>query len=198
MMINDITAMAGRYKNRKRLGRGHGSGTGKQSGKGHKGAYARSGTTRRYAYEGGQMPYFRRLPKQGFTNAPFKAEFWIVNIDDIVKHPSFAKGGEVNVASLAKAGLVRDDSRDLKILGRIGEDGLRVKLNVTASRVSDTVRKMVTGSGGSVTETGTSKDRTRGVDRNSEDRSPKNLTKKAKRSAGYAAKRESLKAKPKG
>ncbi|MFT3686025.1 MAG: 50S ribosomal protein L15 [Phycisphaerales bacterium] len=182
MMIHDITAKAGRFKKRLRVGRGEGGGRGKQSGRGNKGAGSRSGTTRRAAFEGGQMPLFRRIRKYGFTNAAFRTDFWIVNLGDIVAHPMFAKGGEINSARLAQAGLIRDDSRALKILGDLGENkSLSAKFTITANRVSDSVRKAVTAAGGSVTETGTRKDKTRGVDRNSEDRSPKNLTKKLKR-----------------
>jgi large subunit ribosomal protein L15 len=182
MMIHDITALAGAYKNRKRVGRGEGSGHGKQSGRGNKGAGSRSGNAAKKAFEGGQMPYFRRLPKFGFTNAPFKIKFWTVNIGDIISHPSFAKGGTVNAASLIKAGLVRDESRDLKILGSLGkEKGLKSKFTVEASRVSASAKKMIVDAGGSVTETGTRRDKTRGIDLTSEDRTPKNLTKKLKR-----------------
>lgn len=188
MMIHDITVLAGRYKPRKRVGRGEGSGHGKTSGRGAKGAGSRSGNAAKKAFEGGQMPYFRRLAKFGFTNAAFKTRFWTVNIADIVAHPSFAKGGDVNAESLIKAGLVRDISRDLKILGHVGtpKEGkpapkLTVKLNVKASRVSDNARKIITDAGGSVAETGTRRDMVRGVDRNSTDHSPKNLTKKLKR-----------------
>jgi len=181
MIIHDITVKAGKFKARKRVGRGEGGGRGKQSGRGQKGAGSRSGTARKTAFEGGQMPYFRRMPKFGFTNAPFRTHFWIVNLADIVAHPAFAKGGEVTVASLIKAGLVRDDSRALKILGTIGEDGLKVKLTVNAERVSAKARDLIIKAGGSVTETGTRRDRVRGIDRNSEDKAPKNLTKKLSR-----------------
>lgn len=195
MMIHDITAKAGRYKKRLRVGRGEGGGRGKQSGRGNKGAGSRSGTTRRAAFEGGQMPLFRRIRKYGFTNAAFRTDFWIVNLGDIVAHPTFAKGGEITSARLAQAGLIRDDSRPLKILGDLGEGkSLSVKLNITANRVSDSVRKAVTAAGGSVTETGTRKDKTRGVDRNSEDRAPKNLTKKLTR--GSKAKVPAAEGKP--
>ena len=71
MMIHDITALAGPHRKRRRVGRGEGSGHGKQSGRGNKGAGSRSGNAAKEAFEGGQMPYFRRLPKFGFTNAPF-------------------------------------------------------------------------------------------------------------------------------
>lgn len=181
MMIHDITALAGKHKRRKRVGRGPGSGRGKTSGRGHKGAGSRTGMSTRHAFEGGQMPYFRRMPKFGFSNAKFKTQFWTVNLRDIVAHPDFAKGGAVTAEALVKAGLVRDDSRDLKILGAVGEEGLKVKLNVTANRVTDGARTLIEGAGGSVTETGTRRDRVRGVDRNAEDRTPKNLTKKLRR-----------------
>jgi large subunit ribosomal protein L15 len=187
MMIHDITAQAGRSKTRRRVGRGEGSGHGKQSGRGHKGAGARSGYASKRGHEGGQMPYFRRLPKFGFTNAPFKVAFWTVNLLDIVSHPSFANGGAVNTESLIAAGLIRDDSRDLKILGSLGKDkALKVKLTVEASRVTRPARKHIEGAGGTVNEVGTRRDRVRGIDRNSDDATPKNLTKKLKR--GGAAK----------
>lgn len=183
MMIHDITALAGKSKKRKRVGRGHGSGQGKQAGRGHKGAGSRSGDAAKRGFEGGQMPYFRRLAKFGFTNAQFKTEFWIVNLADIVRHPAFAKGGKVDIDALIKAGLVRDTSRDLKILGTIGEDGLKAKLDITASRVSMSARRLIEGAGGKVHEIGTRRDHVRGVDRNAEDKSPKKLTKKLKRSS---------------
>ncbi|MFZ4575674.1 MAG: 50S ribosomal protein L15 [Phycisphaerales bacterium] len=182
MMINDITALAGANKKRKRVGRGEGSGHGKQSGRGNKGAGSRSGTSAKKAFEGGQMPYFRRLAKFGFTNAQFKVQFWSVNLVDIVSHPMFSSGGSVNPETLIKAGLVRDTSRDLKILGHLGKaKALTVKLDVDASRVTGPARKAIETAGGKVNETGTRRDKVRGIDRNSEDRSPKNLTKKLKR-----------------
>src|SRR5262252_166661 len=133
MMIHDVTAKVGRYKPRKRVGRGKYGARGKTSGRGQKGAGSRSGTSTRFQFEGGQMPFFRRIRKFGFTNAPFKEQFWIVNIGDVARHPSFAKGGDVSSETLIKAGLVRDASRELKILGGVGEDGLKAKLNVTAA-----------------------------------------------------------------
>ena len=180
MMIQDITAKVGKYKARKRVGRGKYGARGKTSGRGQKGAGSRSGTATRFQFEGGQMPFFRRIPKFGFTNAQFKERFWIVNIGDVARHPAFAKGGEVNTDSLMKAGLVRDSSRELKILGGVGEDGLKAKLNVTAHRITASARKLVEGAGGKVNEQGTRKDKVRGIDRNSDDKTPKNLTKKLK------------------
>lgn len=187
MMIHDITAQVGKYKARKRVGRGKGSGLGKTAGRGFKGAGSRSGTARRFQFEGGQMPFFRRIPKFGFTNAQFRQEFWIVNLRDVVSHPSFAKGGEVNAETLIQAGLIRDTSRPLKILGSVGEEGLRVKLTVKADRISAAAKKLVEGAGGSVTQTGTRKDRVLGIDRNSGDLTPKNRTKKLSRGGKKAA-----------
>ncbi|MCC7390027.1 MAG: 50S ribosomal protein L15 [Phycisphaerales bacterium] len=191
MMIHDITSQAGAYKNRKRVGRGHGSGSGKQAGRGHKGAGSRQGYSRRAAFEGGQMPYFRRMPKFGFTNAQYKTRFFIVNLGDIVAHPDFAKGGAVNAESLMKAGLLRDASRDLKILGDLGDaQKLGVKLDVSANRVTDSARRHIEDAGGKVVETGTRRDKVRGVDRNSDDRSPKNLTKKLRRGGAKQQKQD--------
>ncbi|MEO0484143.1 MAG: 50S ribosomal protein L15 [Planctomycetota bacterium] len=184
MMIHEVTALAGKNKSKKRVGRGPGSGRGKTSTRGFKGAGSRRGHSVRHQDEGGQMPYFRRMPKFGFNNSQFKTRFWIVNLRDIVAHESFAKGGAVTVESLIAAGLVRDESRDLKILGDLGEaQKLSVKLDVTANRVTDKARSLITDAGGSVTEAGTRRDRVRGIDRNSDDRSPKNLTKKLKRTS---------------
>lgn len=191
MMIHEITPRAGKYKARKRIGRGEGSGHGKTSGRGHKGAGSRSGWRAKAAFEGGQMPYFRRIPKRGFTNAPFKVSFWVINLGDIVAHPHFAKGGEVTAEKLVAAGLIRDTVTPLKVLADLGEaKTLSVKLKITAARVSDKTRKLVEGAGGSVEETGSRRDLVRGIDRNSDDRSPKNLTKKLNRGgkAGKAAK----------
>ena len=182
MMIHEVTAIAGKYKQRKRIGRGVGSGNGKTAGRGQKGAGSRTGHSKLYQFEGGQMPFFRRMPKFGFTNANFKTKFWTVNLGAITAHADFKNGGEVNYETLIKAGLVRDKSRDLKILGGLadGQDKLNVKLDVKTNRVTDSARKLIVDAGGSVEESGTRRDRVRGIDRNSDDRTPKNLTKKLK------------------
>lgn len=182
-MIHEITEQAGKYKARKRVGRGPGSGRGKTSTRGQKGAGSRAGHFTRYQFEGGQMPFFRRLPRWGFTNAEFKTHFFIVNLRDIAAHPEFAKGGQVTPQSLIHAGLIRDTSRDVKILGSLGEGEreLKVKLDVKVSRVTGSAKKLIEGAGGSVEESGTRRDRIRGVDRKAGDPTPKNLTKKLKR-----------------
>lgn len=182
MMIHEITALTAKNKRRKRVGRGTGSGHGRRSGRGQKGASSRSGYSAKLAFEGGQMPYFRRLRKFGFTNFNFTTLFWTVNLREIMAHPDFAKGGTINVETLAKAGLIRDDSRDLKILGDLPKDEtLKIKLNVTANRVTASAKKRIEDAGGKVVETGTRRDKTRGIDRSSDDLSPKNLTKKLNR-----------------
>ena len=182
MMIHEITALTGKYKPRKRVGRGTGSGHGRRSGRGQKGASSRSGYAAKLAFEGGQMPYFRRLRKFGFSNFNFTTRFWTVNLREIMAHPQFAKGGVVNAETLIQAGLIRDVSRDLKILGDLPKDEtLKVKLTVTASRVTAAAKKRIQDAGGSVTETGTRRDKVRGVDLNDRDADPKNLTKKLKR-----------------
>lgn len=194
MMIHEVTALAGKNRKRKRIGRGQGSGWGKTSGRGQKGAGSRSGYSRRFQFEGGQMPFFRRMPKFGFTNAKFKVHFWIVNLGDIVAHPDFAGGGAVNPQTLIDAGLIRDTSRDVKVLGGLpeGTDALSQKLDVTVSRVTASARRLVEAAGGSVEETGTRRDRVRGIDRNSDDRTPKNLTKKLRKRQWHARRAEAF------
>lgn len=194
MMIHEVTAIAGQYKKRKRVGRGVGSGNGKTSGRGQKGAGSRSGHSTRFQFEGGQMPFFRRMPKFGFSNTNFRTEFWAVNLGKIVAHDDFKNGGTVNAETLAKAGIIRDASRDLKILGGLpeGQESIKVKLQVSANRVTASARKLIEGAGGSVDETGTRKDRVRGVDRNADDQTPKNLTKKLKKQAWHKARSEAF------
>ena len=182
MMIHEITAVVGRNKKRKRVGRGRGSGIGKTSRRGHKGAGSRSGYSRKAAFEGGQMPYFRRIPKRGFTNVNFMTNFRIVNLRSIVAHPAFAGGGDVTAGALANAGLIPTGNDPVKVLGDIGEsEKLGVKFNVTVARVTASARKHIEAAGGSVHEEGTRRDRVRGIDRDSGDLEPSNLTKKLKR-----------------
>lgn len=187
MMIHDITKLAGADKQRKRVGRGRGSGSGKTSGRGQKGAGSRSGTARKIGFEGGQMPLFRRIRKYGFSNAQFDVLFWAVNLRDILALPAFKNGGKVDADALIKAGLIRDKSRDLKILGTLPEGGLKVKLQIHAARVTASVRKSVTDAGGSIHETGTRRDFVRGIDRNAADPKPTKLTKKLKRGSKAGA-----------
>jgi large subunit ribosomal protein L15 len=191
MMIHEITALAGAHRKPTRVGRGESSGLGKTSGRGGKGARARAGYSLKKAFEGGQTPYFRRIAKRGFSNVKYRTEFWIVNLGDILAHKMFSSGGAVNSQRLIEAGLIRDTTRPLKILGDLGEakGGLKVKLAIDAERVSAKVRDLVTQAGGTVTESGSRRDRIRGIDRNADDRTPKNLTRKLKRGRKGAQKK---------
>jgi len=146
MMIHEITAKVGRYRPRKRIGRGHGSGQGCTAGRGHKGAKSRSGWKNRPNYEGGQMPYFRRIPKRGFSNVNFRRNFVIVNLKALEAHCD--DGAEVTPASLAKLGLVRDAAQPVKVLG---EGELTKKLDVTAAKFSASAREKIEKAGGSAT-----------------------------------------------
>jgi large subunit ribosomal protein L15 len=146
MMIHEITEKTGKYKSRKRIGRGHGSGSGKTSGRGHKGAKSRSGYSRRPAFEGGQMQYFRRIPKRGFTNADFKTVYHIVNLAALANR--FEKGATVDVTSLVEAGLIRNFKNPVKILGN---GDLTIALNVTADKFSTSAVEKIEAAGGSVT-----------------------------------------------
>ncbi len=147
MMIHEITSKAGRYKGRKRVGRGPGSGHGKTSGRGHKGAGSRAGNTRRAYFEGGQMTWARRMPKRGFTNAAFRTEYHVVNLKTLEQRCD--DGATVNVETLSKAGIIRDTKKPLKILG---EGDLTKRLDVTAAKLSKSAMAKITAAGGSVTE----------------------------------------------
>ena len=144
MKLSSLTPVPGSIKNRKRVGRGHGSGLGKSAGRGDKGAGQRSGFKRRPWFEGGQMPLARRLPRRGFTNL-FKKEFQIVNLDAID-----ALGLDtINPQILAKHGLVRSALKPVKILG----DGeIKSKLDVTATAFSNSAKEKIEKAGGTATE----------------------------------------------
>ena len=146
MMIHEITTLTGRYKKRKRVGRGRGSGKGKTCGRGHKGARSRSGASGsiRASREGGQMPLFRRLPKRGFNNANFRTVFTIVNVKALAAR--FQDGDEVNAESLANAGLISDAKLPIKILG---EGDIDKKLNVVAAAFSKSAMDKINAAGGS-------------------------------------------------
>ena len=147
MMIHEVTEKVGRYKSRKRVGRGHGSGHGKTAGRGHKGARSRSGWTNRAYFEGGQMPFTRRIPKRGFSNKMFRTDYNIVNVKDL--EANFESGADVDTERLLNAGLVHNPDLPLKILG----DGeLSKSLNVTAEKFSGSARSKIEAAGGSVNE----------------------------------------------
>ena len=114
MELHNLTNTPGARERRKRVGRGCGSGMGKTSTRGHKGAGARKGHKQKLMFEGGQMPLVRRLPKRGFNNAGFNAKALGVNLADLEK--KFESGAEITVEALAKAGFSDNKRPKVKIL----------------------------------------------------------------------------------
>jgi large subunit ribosomal protein L15 len=110
--LSNLTPARGSHQNRKRLGRGPGSGLGKTSGKGHKGHKARTGGGTNPGFEGGQMPMYRRLPKRGFTN-PFRVENQVVNLSQLKK----VSATDVSPETLYSAGLIGKPDAPVKLLG---------------------------------------------------------------------------------
>ena len=141
MDLSSLRPAVGANKERKRLGRGPGSGLGKTSGKGHKGKGSRSGGNTPPGYEGGQMPLSRRLPKRGFRN-PFREEYQIVNLGSL-EHFSI---NVIDVAALQSAGLVRGKKK-VKILAN--GDFTKV-LTIKAHAFSGKAREKISALGGTV------------------------------------------------
>ena len=148
MKLSDIADNAGSRKKRMRVGRGIGSGKGKQAGRGGKGQTARSGV-RIKGFEGGQMPMHRRLPKRGFNNI-FRVEFAEINLDrlqDAVDAKAIDAKDTVTAESLVKAGVLRRSKAGVRLLGR-GE--LKAKLNIEVHGASKSAIAAVEKAGGSV------------------------------------------------
>ena len=141
MRLDELQPAEGSKFSTKRVGRGIGSGTGKTSGKGHKGQKARSGGGVRPGFEGGQMPLYRRLPKRGFTNI-FAKEYVTINVADLEK---FEDGTEVTAELLKETGVVSKVLDGIKILGR-GE--LTKKLNVKVAKYSAQAKEKIEKAGG--------------------------------------------------
>jgi large subunit ribosomal protein L15 len=140
--LHTLKGPRGATRNRKRIGRGPGSGTGEQSGKGVKGQKARTGHHgARFGFEGGQMPMQRRFPKKGFKN-PFRAEIFAVNVGAIAER--FASG-TVDLAALQNAGMVPRKYETIKILG---EGDLNKKLVIKASAFSASAKEKIEKAGG--------------------------------------------------
>ena len=144
MQLHDLAPAPGSRKNKKRIGRGPGSGTGKTSGKGHKGLKARSGGSVRPGFEGGQMPLYRRLPKRGFKNYPFKTNNAVLNVKDLDR---FDDGAVVDMEALRAAGLVKGRVDGAKILG---EGEISKKLSLKNVLVSQTAKEKIEAAGGSI------------------------------------------------
>jgi len=143
MKLNELSPPKGSKTSRKRLGRGSGSGTGKTSGKGHKGQNARSGGGVRPGYEGGQMPIQRRLPKVGFTNI-FKKRLAIVNIRDLTK---FESGSIVDEAVLIGSGIIRGRKDGIKLLS---QGDIAFPLTLKVNGVSRIAKEKIEKAGGKV------------------------------------------------
>ncbi|MFC7678132.1 50S ribosomal protein L15 [Paenibacillus sp. GCM10028914] len=141
MKLHELSPAPGSRKERKRVGRGPSSGTGKTSGRGHKGQNSRSGGGVRPGFEGGQNPLYRRLPKRGFVN-PTRKEYAIVNIEEL---NSFAAGTEVTPEVLVESGIVNNTKSGIKILGN-GE--VTVKLTVKANKFSQSAVEKIEAAGG--------------------------------------------------
>ena len=143
MKLHELHPAEGSTTAAKRLGRGVGSGLGKTSGKGHKGAKARSGGGKRPGFEGGQMPLYRRVPKRGFTNI-FGTEYACVNVERL---EIFNDGDVVTAESLIAAGIIKKTLDGVKVLGG-GE--LTKKLTVSVDKVTDSAKEKIEAIGGKV------------------------------------------------
>ena len=142
MKLHELKPNEGSVKNRKRIGRGPGSGTGKTSGKGHKGQNARSGGGVRPGFEGGQLPLFRRLPKRGFSNAMFKKEYAVINISDL---NTFNDGDVITPELLKELGIVKKQLSGIKVLGN---GTLEKKVTVKAHKFTKGAEDKITEAGG--------------------------------------------------
>lgn len=141
MKLHDLKPAVGATTAPKRLGRGVGSGLGKTSGKGHKGAKARSGGGKRPGFEGGQMPLTMRLPKRGFTNN-FRTEYVAINVDRL---EIFEDGMTVTPVELIQYGIIKNVQDGVKILGN-GE--ITKKLTVQANKFSASAKEKIEAAGG--------------------------------------------------
>jgi large subunit ribosomal protein L15 len=142
MRLHDLKPRPGAKHRRKRLGQGESSGHGKTSGRGGKGQTARSGSSIRIGFEGGQMPLIRRMPKRGFNNARHTTRYIGVNLDSLNQ---FDNGAKVDVESLRKVGLANGPVKLIKILG----DGeLAKKLTVSAHAFSASAKTKIEAKGG--------------------------------------------------
>jgi large subunit ribosomal protein L15 len=143
MKLHELAPADGSKKNKKRVGRGNGSGNGKTAGRGNKGQNSRSGGGVRPGFEGGQMPIHRRLPKRGFTNI-FKKNVAIINIRDLEKIES---GSVVDESLLIQKGLIKGKRDIIKLLGK-GE--ISFPLVVKLNGISTGARKKIEAAGGTV------------------------------------------------
>ena len=144
MDLKSVTKKGTKHEHVFRVGRGIGSGLGKTCGRGHKGWGQRSGAFRRPGYEGGQMPIYRRVPKRGFTNARFRTDYTVINVDSL---ESFDAGTVVDLEAVLAKGLASLDAPLFKVLG----DGKLTKaLTVRAQKFSKSAVEKIRAAGGQV------------------------------------------------
>jgi large subunit ribosomal protein L15 len=143
MKLHELKSASGSKKSPKRVGRGTGSGLGRNAGKGEKGQKARSGGGVRLGFEGGQMPLFRRIPKRGFTNI-FSKEYSQINVE---KLNVFEDGTEITSQVLLEKGMIKKSKNGLKVLGN-GE--LNKKLTVKAVKFTKAAAEKIEAAGGKV------------------------------------------------
>jgi len=144
MQLNQVRPAAGATRKRKRIGRGPGSGHGGTATKGHKGHQARAGGGKTRAFEGGQMPLTRRIPKFGFRN-PFRVAYQVVNVGLLEER--FDAGSEVNTATLYERGVLQSKTSPVKLLGN---GNLSKKLQITLDAASQSARQKVESAGGTL------------------------------------------------
>jgi large subunit ribosomal protein L15 len=141
--LSNLSPQEGSRRPRKRLGRGHGTGHGKTSGRGHKGFKSRSGSGIKPGFEGGQMPLQRRLPKRGFNNI-FRKEYAVINVKDLEK---LEAGSTVDRLTLLEAGMIKKKFSMVKVLG----DGeISKSLTIAVDKISKTARQKIEAAGGKI------------------------------------------------
>ncbi len=147
--LHNLKPAPGSHRDRKRLGRGPGSGTGKTAGKGHKGSMARAGHGGpgggKPGFEGGQMPLTRRIPKRGFNNARFRTTYQIIGLDDLAK----VEGDEITPASLVAAGIVRRRVGPVKLLAN---GDVSQAYTIRGLKVSGAAKDKIVAAGGRIEE----------------------------------------------
>ncbi len=141
MKLHELQPGVGSTSDKKRKGRGHGSGNGKTAGRGHKGQNARSGGGVRIGFEGGQMPIYRRLPKRGFNNV-FALKFAEINVSDL---NAFENGAVVDAAALKEAGIIKKTLDGIKVLGN---GNLEKNVVVKASKFTESAKEKIVAAGG--------------------------------------------------
>ncbi|GIK22367.1 MAG: 50S ribosomal protein L15 [Ignavibacteriota bacterium] len=149
-ILSNLKYAKGSKKNRKRVGRGEGSGHGQQSTRGRNGQLSRSGAKHKAWFEGGQMPLQRRIPKFGFTNI-FKIEYQVVNLNALQRLADLNKitDQNLNAEELKKLGLVSSTKKPIKVLGK---GDIKTKLNLTVNDFSKSAQQKIEAAGGSITK----------------------------------------------